>query len=85
MMILLLKWQKMGLEDQYDVTWGMMVSLLLSLCKPNLEISTPSIRIRPLAGSISLLEERCFNSIYPGVLILLLSRGKGGVWGKSPV
>ena len=38
-------------------TWGMIVSLLLSLCKPSLEMSTPSIRIRPLAGSISLLHE----------------------------
>ena len=47
--------EEIGLQDQYDVTWGMMVSLLLNLCKPNLEISTPSIRIRPLAGSISLL------------------------------
>ena len=34
----------------------MMVSLLLSLCRPNFEISTPSMRIRPLAGSISLLK-----------------------------
>ena len=47
--------------DLDDATWGMIVSLLLNLCNPNFEISTPSMRIRPLAGSISLLWERCLK------------------------
>ena len=49
--------------DLDDATWGMIVSLLLNLCNPNFEISTPSMRIRPLAGSISLLWERCLKLV----------------------
>ena len=40
-------------------TCGMMVSLLLSLCRPNSEMSTPSINIRPEAGSINLTKQSC--------------------------
>ena len=40
-------------------TCGMMVSLLLSLCRPNSEMSTPSINIRPEAGSINLRKQSC--------------------------
>ena len=40
----------------------MMVSLLLSLCRPNSEMSTPSINIRPEAGSINLTKQSCQKS-----------------------